>query len=153
MAKVAPAQVCTTSVTVLNLDLASVTAGQATQGFSNLPFKLKCTKEERMTGLALSFKLGFGGPATGAAQGAGSAAAVALSTGPEAQPTHYQQVVLCFPRAVKVEAGDELQGQISLKPAGAGGTDVAYTVSIEYKGVVATADYVLHYHPQPVAWS
>ncbi len=116
------------------------------------PFELECQRDERLFGLMLHFDLawdggGSGGDAADAVQRA--SAPPPFTTSPRAPATHLQQVTLTFPRSVRVQKGDVLRGSLAMElvaPPGAGavyGRDLRITLGIDFKGVVAEAQYVL----------
>ncbi|GFH28502.1 predicted protein [Haematococcus lacustris] len=115
-------QLCTDTPSILRFNPADVKMSQARRGWQNLPFQLRASREERLWGLVLFFDLGFGAAQVPTQLVAGDATAAeaassthSASTSPEAPPevavftthpgaadTHYNQLILNFPRAVKV---------------------------------------------------
>lgn len=55
------------------------------------------------------------------------------------------QVILDFPKAIKMMRGDVLKGQVSIKPSGPDSRQLDIVVKIDFKGVQAEASYHLHH--------
>ncbi|KAF5836875.1 S-adenosyl-L-methionine-dependent methyltransferase [Dunaliella salina] len=102
----------------------------------------------------LHFDLGFCCPSSSQSGPNEQAASSSLNGGnqeevavftsdPRAPPTHYQQLVLSFPRAVRVAKGDVLEGKMSLQPSGTKGSDVEISVELTFQGSTATTSYML----------
>jgi len=147
-------QVATSTCSMLQLHTATLGVRTAALGFPSLPFSLTATRDERLFGLALHFDLGFGCPsgsqsrpdeeAISSSSGGDNQEEVAVFTSdPRAPPTHYQQLVLSFPRAVRIAKGDVLEGMMNLQPSGTRGSDLEISVELTFQGTTATTSYIL----------
>ncbi|KAL6761329.1 S-adenosyl-L-methionine-dependent methyltransferase [Haematococcus lacustris] len=165
-------QLCTDTPSILRFNPADVKMSQARGGWQNLPFQLRASREERLWGLVLFFDLGFGaaqvptqlvaGDAT-TAEAASSMSSASTSTEappevavftthPGAADTHYNQLILNFPRAVKVRQGEVLQGTLTLTPAGDSGRDLEVMLQVCVGEATASAAYLwLHHAPRSSA--
>ncbi|MEW5314293.1 MAG: hypothetical protein WDW38_005801 [Sanguina aurantia] len=68
---------------------------------------------------------------------------VVLSTAPSSPSTHYQQLILDFPKSITMTAGSSVKGKISCQPAADNKRYTDVDVEVEYNGTVATAQYRL----------
>ncbi|KAJ9532740.1 hypothetical protein QJQ45_010830 [Haematococcus lacustris] len=154
-------QLCTDTPSILRFNPADVKMSQARRGWQNLPFQLRASREERLWGLVLFFDLGFGAAQVPTQLVAGDATAAeaassthSASTSPEAPPevavftthpgaadTHYNQLILNFPRAVKVRQGEVLQGTLTLTPAGDSGRDLEVMLQVCVGEATASAAF------------
>lgn len=66
-----------------------------------------------------------------------------FSTDPSRPATHHQQLLLNFPKSIRVGKGDTVSGAVTWRPSPGDHRCVAVTVDVEYKGVVASADYTV----------
>jgi type I protein arginine methyltransferase len=66
---------------------------------------------------------------------------VTLSTHPLAPSTHYQQLVVDFPRSLRVSSGDVVSVSMSCTPAQGCTADLDLSLGIEFQGVTASAQY------------
>ncbi len=57
------------------------------------------------------------------------------------------QVFLSFPKSIRMAAGEALEGSLSLKPHPSDRRRLDARLTLEFKGVIATAEYAL-YEPE-----
>ncbi|CAH1241806.1 PRMT1 [Branchiostoma lanceolatum] len=101
--------------------------------FFSTPFTLKCKKSDKIHSLAIYFDIQFNNSDI-------------LSTGPEADSTHWGQLAFHLDQALDVKEGDEIQGTFSVKPHGE--WDLEFQLKIDYKETSFTKAY---YHYCPVS--
>eukprot|EP00955_Chlamydomonas_euryale_P035397 350105-Chlamydomonas_euryale.AAC.5 len=77
---------------------------------------------------------GFGGQA---------AEAVLFSTDPSRPATHQQQLLLNFPKSIRIGKGDTVSGRLAWRPSPGNHRAVEADLVVEYKGVEASASYVV----------
>lgn len=165
-------QVITNTVLLHKVDVLQLHPTQSSLTMS-APFVLTAKRDERLFGLMLHFdaaftfraNLGSGGSSSPApidtpesaedseASGSSSAApvnrraatetSVSFSTAPSSPATHYQQLILDFPKSITLTAGSSLKGKISCQPAADNKRYTDVDVEVEYNGVVAAAQYRL----------
>lgn len=66
-----------------------------------------------------------------------------FTTSPRAPTTHFQQLVLNFPRSIKVAKGDVLDCRLACVPCGRQGRDVRFELEVSLAGVTASVEHVM----------
>lgn len=118
---------------LLSFDVASARAPAA---IFRRPFELSVQRSDRLHALALYWDVTF--------SFAGKAdSPVVLSTSPGADPTHWGQTLLSFPRGIRVAPGEALKGVIECQPAELNPRDLDLDLQVEYQGVHARAKYMV----------
>ena len=68
---------------------------------------------------------------------------VLFSAHPARPPTHQQQLLLNFPKSIRLAKGDTLTGTIAWRPWLENPRAVEVDVEVDYKGLKASASYTL----------
>ncbi|GAX72983.1 hypothetical protein CEUSTIGMA_g435.t1 [Chlamydomonas eustigma] len=110
----------------------------ALDGFT-APFQLEALREERLFALMLWFEASFSFD-----DQAVQPVAVFSCSPTETSTTHQQQLILNFPKSIRLGKGEILEGTISWRPdTEFDAKRVVVEVEVNYKGVTATAAYNL----------
>ncbi|GLC33953.1 hypothetical protein PLESTB_000822100 [Pleodorina starrii] len=107
--------------------------------YARCPFKFSSLRDERLFGLVLYWEAmwTFGG----ALEGEGKSP-VRFSTHPLSATTHYQQLMLDFPRTMRLEADDEVAGELVLRPGATDPRDIELRLQVSAAGgQPLTAEY------------
>jgi len=128
----------------VRLLLIPVLAATAT-ALQDLSFKrgvvLTAQRPERVSGLCAHFDVAW--TCRGRLEGGLSAGPI-FSTGPLAPSTSWLQTVFSFPKALKMEAGQQLSVDFDVEPVGLPpGRMLDVSVQVEFQGMRATVPYQL----------
>lgn len=133
-------QLFTSTSSLLMLDLNGDQAVPKTLGGSGFsaPFEIRALRDERMHALVfwISFTFTFGGKA--------AQPVVSVSCDPcQGSPTHQKALFLNFPKSIRLSEGDSISGTVSCAPSEDDHRCILVDLEVDYKGVTATASYIL----------
>lgn len=132
-------QLFTSSCQLLSLQLGhggQLTQRRACQSGFRSPFTLQALREERLFALMIWVQMNF-------TFNGEAANPVIFSADPQGPPTHQQQLLLNFPKSIRLAKGESLTGSIAWRTAAHDPRAVQVDLEVDYKGVAATASYTL----------
>ncbi|KAG2496476.1 hypothetical protein HYH03_005302 [Edaphochlamys debaryana] len=109
------------------------------EAYARCPLSLTAVREERLFGLVLWWEAAW--TLGGAREGEGKSP-VRFTTHPLSAVTHFQQLMLNLPKSMRLQADDELTGEVVLRPGSTDPRDLELGVSVSHAGAPpVAADY------------
>ncbi|KAG2430722.1 hypothetical protein HYH02_013564 [Chlamydomonas schloesseri] len=116
----------------------------ATGAYARCPIQLTAVREERLFGLVMwwdaTWTLG------GALEGEGKSP-VRFTTHPLSSASHYQQLMLDFPKSVRLAADDVVGGELVLRPGTTDPRDLEVSLEVAAAGTGITGSYRISHLP------